>query len=144
MRGRRVGGVAHVVCLCLDVETHHLDGLHLDARSRLEQPTLKGTTIPMPNPSILKGPSQPSSEPKPRGANRSTKAAGKLKVLPEQPDLLEVNRKPEWDAPGPSNDPEESVGTTGDSDDADPDDDEPEVRTTRTFCSTCFSMGAGL
>ncbi|KAJ7136004.1 hypothetical protein C8R44DRAFT_769452 [Mycena epipterygia] len=95
------------------------------AHSRLEQPTPKGTTIPMPNPSIL--PSQPSSEPKSRGANRSTKAAGKLKVLPEQPDLLEVNRKPEWGAPGPSNDPEESVGTTGDSDDADPDDDEPEV-----------------
>lgn len=27
------------------------------------------------------------TEPKSRGANRSTKAAGKLKVLPEQPEL---------------------------------------------------------
>ncbi|KAJ7810128.1 hypothetical protein B0H13DRAFT_2148767 [Mycena leptocephala] len=84
----------------------------------------------MPNPSILKAQSQPSSEPKSRGANRSTKAAGKLKVLPEQPDsLLEVNRKPEWAVPGPSNDPEESTsaGTAGDSDDGDVDDDEPEV-----------------
>ncbi|KAJ7039784.1 hypothetical protein C8F04DRAFT_1084836 [Mycena alexandri] len=81
----------------------------------------------MPNPSVLlQAQSQPVSEPKSR-ANRSTKAAGKLKILPEQPDLPEVNRKPEWDAPGPSNDPEESVGTTGDSDDADIDDDEPEV-----------------
>ncbi|KAJ7145324.1 hypothetical protein C8R43DRAFT_1012317 [Mycena crocata] len=72
---------------------------------------------------ILK--SQAASEPKSR-AHRSTKAAGKLKVLPEQPDL--PTQKPEWDdTPGPSNDPEESVGTTGDSDDADIDDDEPEV-----------------
>ncbi|KAJ6590616.1 hypothetical protein DFH09DRAFT_1026720 [Mycena vulgaris] len=70
----------------------------------------------MAHPSILK-----TSEPKPRGANRSTKAAGKLKVLPEQPE--------DRNAPGPSNDLEEttSVGTTGDSDDADLDDDEPEV-----------------
>ncbi|KAJ7237314.1 hypothetical protein B0H12DRAFT_1026351 [Mycena haematopus] len=74
--------------------------------------------------------SQTSSEPKSRGANRSSKAAGKLKVLPEQPDLLEVNvnRKHGWGGPGPSNDPEESMGTTGDSDDVDADDDdEPEV-----------------
>ncbi|KAF7350431.1 DUF155 domain-containing protein [Mycena venus] len=75
----------------------------------------------------MPNPSQPS-EPKSRGANRSTKAAGKLKVLPEQPDLLEVNRKPEWSTPGPSNDTEESVGTAGESDEADvDDDDEPEV-----------------
>jgi hypothetical protein len=90
----------------------------------------------MPNPSILKAQSQPSSEPKSRGANRSTKAAGKLKVLPEQPDsLLEVNRKPEWAVPGPSNDPEESTsaGTAGDSDDGDVDDDEPEVGITCVF-----------
>lgn len=61
-------------------------------------------------------------EPKARGANRSTKAAGKLKVLPEQPDLpLEVNRRIQ--------DLDESVGTTGDSEDGDiDDDDEPEVR----------------
>ncbi|KAJ7487764.1 hypothetical protein FB451DRAFT_1025304 [Mycena latifolia] len=73
--------------------------------------------------SILKAQSQPSSEPKSRGANRSTKAAGKLKVLPEQPDL-------DQNVPGPSNETEEttSVGTTGESDDADLDDDEPEVR----------------
>ncbi|KAJ7096739.1 hypothetical protein B0H15DRAFT_826292 [Mycena belliarum] len=68
---------------------------------------------------MLKAQSQPSSEPKSRGANRSTKAAGKLKVLPEQPDL-------DQNVPG---DTEEStsVGTTGESDDADLDDDEPEV-----------------
>ncbi|KAF8189847.1 hypothetical protein K438DRAFT_933374 [Mycena galopus ATCC 62051] len=73
-----------------------------------------------------------SSAPKSRGANRSTKAAGKLKVLPEQPDLLEVNAnvkgKLGWDASGSSNDPEESIGTAGDSDDVEADDDdEPEV-----------------
>ncbi|KAJ6486939.1 hypothetical protein C8R45DRAFT_996522 [Mycena sanguinolenta] len=72
--------------------------------------------------------SQSSSEPKSRGANRSSKAAGKLKVLPEQPDLLEVNvnRKHGWDGAGSSNDAEESLGTTSDDLDAD-DDDEPEV-----------------
>ncbi|KAJ6631117.1 hypothetical protein B0H10DRAFT_1980912 [Mycena sp. CBHHK59/15] len=75
--------------------------------------------------------SQPTSEAKPRGANRSTKAAGKFKVLPEQPDLPapEANRKPRRDIPGPSNDLDESVGTTGDSDgdDGDLEDDGPEV-----------------
>jgi hypothetical protein len=82
---------------------------------------------PMPNPSILKSQAQPPPEPKSRGANRSTKAAGKLKVLPEQPELA-IDRN----APGSANDPEESVGTTGESDDADLDDDEPEVRTHST------------
>ncbi|KAJ7669200.1 hypothetical protein DFH06DRAFT_177751 [Mycena polygramma] len=85
----------------------------------------------MPPPSMLQTQAQSASEPKSRGANRSTKAAGKLKVLPEQPDsLLEANaanRKTEWDSPGPSNETEGSVGTAGDSDDADADDDEPEV-----------------
>ena len=32
--------------------------------------------------------SAPAEEPKARGANRSTKVAGKLKVLPEQADLI--------------------------------------------------------
>lgn len=55
---------------------------------------------------------------KPRGANRSTKVAGKLKVLPEQPDHLPIlgakttHTKPTKDYP-------ESVGTTGDSEDGD-------------------------
>ena len=56
------------------------------------------------------------SETKTRGANRSTKVAGKLKVLPEQPEL-----------PGESSrEREESVGTTGDSDDGDVDEAEDE------------------
>ncbi|KAJ7637150.1 hypothetical protein FB45DRAFT_908415 [Roridomyces roridus] len=79
----------------------------------------------MPNSTIL----STQEPPKSRGANRSTKAAGKLKVLPEQPDVLPDRKPPGWlQAPGRSNDAEESVGTTGDSDDADiDDDDEPEV-----------------
>ena len=54
---------------------------------------------------------------KPRGANRSTKVAGKLKVLPEQPENLSIlgaktlTTKPTKDY--------ESVGTTGDSEDGD-------------------------
>lgn len=63
---------------------------------------------------------KPASEAKPRGANRSTKVAGKLKVLPEQPETLPLlgekvsrprDRKPREH---PS-----SSGTTGDSDDGD-------------------------
>lgn len=63
------------------------------------------------------------SEPKSRGANRSTKVAGKLKVLPEQPE-------PQPAAPkvvglqGPPRDQDDNVGTTGDSEDGDIDDDD--------------------
>ncbi|KAL0958157.1 hypothetical protein HGRIS_000323 [Hohenbuehelia grisea] len=66
-------------------------------------------------------------EPKARGANRSTKVAGKLKVLPEQPEPPVV-LGPQFVRP--REDTEGSVGTTGDSDDADADtdeEDEPEV-----------------
>ncbi|KAJ7057827.1 hypothetical protein C8F01DRAFT_1151190 [Mycena amicta] len=60
------------------------------------------------------------SDTKPRGANRSTKTGGKLKILPEQPPDDEQ-------IPGGRGE-EESTGTAGDSDDADVDeDDEPEV-----------------
>ncbi|KAJ7838285.1 hypothetical protein B0H14DRAFT_2789586 [Mycena olivaceomarginata] len=62
--------------------------------------------------------SQPPSEPK--RAHRSTKTAGKLKVLPEQPD--EGDRKPGWNGAGPSNETEVESGgtaTAGESDDAD-------------------------
>lgn len=95
------------------------------------------STTTMPSPSILKTQAQASSEPKSRGANRSTKAAGKLKVLPEQPDL--PNPKPGY-APGPSNDTEESMGTTGESDEADIDDDEPEVRKILRLPSSSFTL----
>ena len=65
------------------------------------------------------------TEPKARGANRSTKVAGKLKVLPEQPEPVTAKVA---DLPLPPKDHGESVGTTGDSDegDIDSDDDEPE------------------
>ncbi|KAG6888465.1 hypothetical protein C0992_008433 [Termitomyces sp. T32_za158] len=53
-------------------------------------------------------------EPKIRGANRSTKAAGKLKVLPEQPDLPSLRGESLKDR-------EESLSTGGDSDEGDVD-----------------------
>ncbi|KAH9923299.1 hypothetical protein B0H21DRAFT_814964 [Amylocystis lapponica] len=70
-------------------------------------------------------PSPPSVpvEPKSRGANRSTKAAGKLKVLPDQPDraLPSDVQVPPTDSQG------EGSGTLGDTDeDEGDDDDEPE------------------
>lgn len=57
-------------------------------------------------------------EPKIRGANRSTKVAGKLKVLPDQP-TSSTQGKLE-----PSPDAEESLGTTGDTDDGDDEEEE--------------------
>jgi len=68
--------------------------------------------------SIAGVPRVPDPEPKTRGANRSTKVAGKLKLLPDQPTLgTQSKLEPRTDAG-------ESVGTTGDSDDGD---DEEEV-----------------
>jgi hypothetical protein len=58
-----------------------------------------------------------ASVPKPRGANRSTKVAGKLKVLPEQPDVV----TPDGVAEQPS---EELMVTTGESEDRDGDNEE--------------------
>lgn len=71
-------------------------------------------------------------ETKPRGANRSTKVAGKLKVLPEQPEDLPIlgERKPRAE--------DISTGTTGDSDEGDVEEneesDEPEVEVNNMFC----------
>ncbi|KAG6848629.1 hypothetical protein H0H93_015367 [Arthromyces matolae] len=53
-------------------------------------------------------------ETKARGANRTTKAAGKLKVLPEQPELPSLRGES-------SKEREDSVGTGGDSDEGDVD-----------------------
>ena len=60
--------------------------------------------------------SQP--EPKTRGANRSTKTAGKLKVLPDQPTPGPTTR------PGP--DMDESPNTTGETDEGDDEEEEEE------------------
>ncbi|KAF9459757.1 hypothetical protein BDZ94DRAFT_993662 [Collybia nuda] len=66
------------------------------------------------------------SEHKARGANRSTKIAGKLKVLPEQPD-------PPTLSPGSSKEREDSVGTTGDSDEGDIDENDEEVEEVEVY-----------
>jgi len=56
-------------------------------------------------------------EPKIRGANRSTKVTGKLKVLPEQPEPEPVPAKRELlRPPRTSKDQEEGTATTGESD----------------------------
>ncbi|TFK41616.1 DUF155-domain-containing protein [Crucibulum laeve] len=65
-------------------------------------------------------------EPKTRGANRSTKVAGKLKVLPEQPEHLPVIGTKGTAHAGPPRDSPESTGTTGDSEDGDIDENEDE------------------
>ena len=59
-----------------------------------------------------------TTEPKPRGANRSTKVAGKLKVLPEQPQSSVTSRDKPTVAPIAPKSPSEfeSPGTTADSD----------------------------
>ncbi|KAH7915051.1 hypothetical protein BJ138DRAFT_1142512 [Hygrophoropsis aurantiaca] len=58
------------------------------------------------------------SEPKARGANRSTKVAGKLKVLPDQPAPHPVLEPP--------NEADESLGTTGDTDEGDDEEEDEE------------------
>lgn len=71
-------------------------------------------------PPILRENSGGPAESKPRGANRSTKVAGKLKVLPEQPeDLGIIGGKSPARIFKPPKDYPESSGITGDSDDGD-------------------------
>ena len=69
-------------------------------------------------------PTQRGAEPKPRGANRSTKVAGKLKVLPEQPEPIipkdALRLEPPVSAP-PRRDEGEGSATAGDSEDEDAD-----------------------
>ena len=76
--------------------------------------------MPMPESSFTKKGASSASEPKTRGANRSTKVAGKLKVLPEQPENL-----PGLDSKAKSQTADkvhaESTGTTGESDEGDAD-----------------------
>ncbi|GJE93750.1 DUF155-domain-containing protein [Phanerochaete sordida] len=70
-------------------------------------------------------PNPRGAEPKARGANRSTKVAGKLKVLPEQPEPIvpkdNVRIEPPVSAP-PRRDEGEGSATAGDSEDEDGDD----------------------
>lgn len=83
--------------------------------------------------STLRKASNSAPEPKPRGANRSTKVAGKLKVLPEQPDNLpSLDTKPK--TPTAERTHTESTGTTGESEDGEADEDsqEEDVEVRRT------------
>ena len=66
------------------------------------------------------GPSNPA-EPKARGANRSTKVAGKLKVLPDQPEPVVPIDKTE-PPPPPRRSGGEGSGTAEDSDEDEGDD----------------------
>jgi len=64
--------------------------------------------------------SSAAGETKPRGANRSTKVAGKLKVLPEQPeDLPVIGTKTGLPKPPTAKDYTESGANTGESEDGD-------------------------
>lgn len=61
---------------------------------------------------------------KARGANRSTKVAGKLKVLPDQPEPHVVDKTPVLPPPPKVSEVGEGSGATGDSDDDEADDEE--------------------
>ena len=78
-----------------------------------------------------------------RGANRSTKVAGKLKVLPDQPDvptqskiLGEVNKAP---LPPPTSPVGERKPTDSDEDDADEEDEGEETEETDAVVCLCPS-----
>lgn len=88
-------------------------------------PVPRPATMPEIPMSKVQAQQPPPPEPKPRGANRSTKVAGKLKVLPEQPEVPDLAGKKGLTQPaGPSKEHEGSVGTTGSSDEGDVDEDE--------------------
>ena len=72
-------------------------------------PTPRGQGIPNP------------AEPKARGANRSTKVAGKLKVLPDQPEPVVPIDKTE-PPPPPKRQQGEGSGTADESDEDEGDD----------------------
>ncbi|KAG9218130.1 hypothetical protein CCMSSC00406_0008069 [Pleurotus cornucopiae] len=68
----------------------------------------------------------PTSEIKARGANRSTKVAGKLKVLPEQPEPEVLLPPTRLVVPPKRRVVEDATGATGDSEDADADEEDDE------------------
>lgn len=71
---------------------------------------------------------QQASEPKARGANRSTKVAGKLKVLPEQPEPVVPKDRPEPQPEGPPRrDGGEGTGEDSEEDGADDEGDTEDV-----------------
>jgi hypothetical protein len=69
----------------------------------------------------------PSDEPKARGANRSTKVAGKLKVLPEQPEPVPKDRVEQQPEGPPRRDEEEATGEDSEDDAADDEGDTEDV-----------------
>ncbi|ESK96365.1 cytoplasmic protein [Moniliophthora roreri MCA 2997] len=79
-------------------------------------------------------PLEPNNESKARGANRSTKVAGKLKVLPEQPEppVLDVKSRGKRIHVSDTQD-ETATATTGDSDDGDIDEDSDEGETVEVY-----------
>ena len=89
-----------------------------------------------------------SSDAKPRGANRSTKIAGKLKVLPEQPETLPLlGEKVSIPRIQKLREHAGSSGTTGDSDDGDveeSDESQAEVRTNLFFFKKMYSVYMGI
>ncbi|KAH8115944.1 DUF155-domain-containing protein [Phellopilus nigrolimitatus] len=84
---------------------------------------LNGGRLPTTSPRV------PPAEAKTRGANRSTKIAGKLQVLPDQPDVPSQSKilvelpKP----PPPPTGGEPTGGSTGNSDEDEADDEEEEI-----------------
>lgn len=69
-------------------------------------------------------PSASTSEQKARGANRSTKVAGKLKVLPDQPEPYVADKPVTLPPPPKVGESGEGSGATGDSEDDEADDEE--------------------
>ncbi|TFY74713.1 hypothetical protein EWM64_g9298 [Hericium alpestre] len=85
--------------------------------------SLPSSTRPQPRSSTTA-----PEEPKPRGANRSTKVAGKLKVLPEQPEPEPVPTRKVLLAPrGKAADKGEGAAETGESEEEEGEEEEEET-----------------
>lgn len=79
---------------------------------------------------------QQPAEPKARGANRSTKVAGKLKVLPEQPEPVVPKDRLEPQPEGPPRrDAGEGTGDDSEDDAADDEGDTEDVEVSDSACS---------
>lgn len=90
-------------------------------------PSFSLSTMSTSQPSRNQSSGPSSDEPKARGANRSTKVAGKLKVLPEQPEPVPKDRVEQQPEGPPKRDEGEATGEDSEDDAADNEGDTEDV-----------------
>ena len=106
----------------------------------VDQPTSSRPAVVAPT-TVGKASQSQQTETKARGANRSTKVAGKLKVLPDQPDVPTQSKILIEPSKPPVPKEEGKPGTSPESDEEDEDEpeesEEQEVEVCLSYTSTC-------